>query len=60
MKRIDRDVSVFSTSAVDLFASALGAFILLVMLLFPFYRHAGPLTEPSDTSEIIEDRKCFR
>lgn len=57
MKRLSRDVAVFSTSAVDLFASALGAFILLVMLLFPFYRHAGPLSEPSDTQEVIQQRR---
>jgi hypothetical protein len=41
VKRPDRDIAVFSTSAIDLFASALGAFILLVMLLFPYYRNAG-------------------
>lgn len=50
-------MSVFSTSAVDLFASALGAFILLMMLLFPYYRHAGPQSAPSDTSAIIEQRR---
>ena len=44
MRIPDRDTAVFSTSAIDLFASALGAFILLVMLLFPYYRHAGPGT----------------
>ncbi len=41
MKIPERDTAVFSTSAIDLFASALGAFILLVMLLFPYYRNAG-------------------
>ena len=34
MRRPNRDTTVFSTSAIDLFASALGAFILLVMILF--------------------------
>lgn len=57
MKVIRRELSVFSTSAIDLFASALGAFILLMMLLFPYYRHAGPLTAPSDTSDLIENRR---
>ena len=33
MRIPDRDSAVFTTSAIDLFASALGAFILLVMLL---------------------------
>ena len=41
MRIPDRDTAVFTTSAIDLFASALGAFILLVMLLFPYYRNAG-------------------
>jgi hypothetical protein len=57
MKHFRREISVFSTSAVDLFASALGAFILLVMLLFPFYRHAGPESAPSDVSELIQNRR---
>jgi hypothetical protein len=57
MKVIRRELSVFSTSAIDLFASALGAFILLMMLLFPYYRHAGPLSAPSDTSDLIENRR---
>lgn len=57
MKSTGRELTVFSTSAVDLFASALGAFILLMMLLFPYYRHAGPETAPSDTSALIEERR---
>jgi len=53
----DRDTTVFSTSAIDLFASALGAFILLVMLLFPYYRHAGPDDSFARTQEIMEKRR---
>jgi hypothetical protein len=53
----DRNTAVFSTSAIDLFASALGAFILLVMLLFPYYRHAGPDDSFSRTQEIMEKRR---
>jgi hypothetical protein len=53
----DRDTAVFSTSAIDLFASALGAFILLVMLLFPYYRHAGPDDSFSRTQDIMEKRR---
>jgi hypothetical protein len=53
----DRDTAVFSTSAIDLFASALGAFILLVMLLFPYYRHAGPDDSFSQTESIMEKRR---
>jgi uncharacterized coiled-coil protein SlyX len=50
-------MSVFSTSAIDLFASALGAFILLMMLLFPYYRNAGPENAPSPTRDLIEQRR---
>jgi len=53
----DRDTAVFSTSAIDLFASALGAFILLVMLLFPYYRHAGPDDSFARTQAIMEKRR---
>jgi hypothetical protein len=53
----DRDTGVFSTSAIDLFASALGAFILLVMLLFPYYRHAGPDDSFARTQAVMEKRR---
>jgi hypothetical protein len=52
----DRDIAVFSTSAVDLFASALGAFILLVMLLFPFYNHSNPDEAYAKTQNAMQQR----
>ncbi len=57
MKIPERDTTVFSTSAIDLFASALGAFILLVMLLFPYYRHAGPDDAFARTQDSMEKRR---
>ena len=57
MKIPERDTAVFSTSAIDLFASALGAFILLVMLLFPYYRHSGSNEAFSKTQEIMQKRR---
>lgn len=57
MRRPDRETSVFTTSAIDLFASALGAFILLVMILFPYYRNAGDDAAFSRTQEIQELRR---
>lgn len=57
MRTPDRETAVFSTSAIDLFASALGAFILLVMLLFPYYRHAGPDDSFARTQDIMEKRR---
>jgi len=53
----DRETAVFTTSAIDLFASALGAFILLVMLLFPYYRHAGTDDSFSRTQDVMEKRR---
>ena len=42
MKRPDRNLEVFSLSALDLFASAMGAFMIVTIILFPYYlnRHA--------------------
>lgn len=57
VKRPDRDITVFSTSAIDLFASALGAFILLVMLLFPYYRNAGRDEAFTRTDAIMQLRR---
>jgi hypothetical protein len=37
MAKKSREINVFSTSAIDLFASALGVFIVLVMILFPYF-----------------------
>ena len=41
MKRRSREVSIFSMSALDLFASALGAFILLAIVMFPYFPNTG-------------------
>jgi hypothetical protein len=57
MRIPDRNTAVFSTSAIDLFASALGAFILLVMILFPYYRNAGSDDAFSKTEDIMEQRR---
>ena len=36
MKRANRSMEVFSLSAIDLFASAMGAFMLIPLIIFPF------------------------
>ena len=46
-----RTMEMFSISALDLFASALGTFILLAILLFPFY-----LRQPSLETELAGAR----
>jgi hypothetical protein len=57
MRSPNRDTSVFSTSAIDLFASALGAFILLVMILFPYYRNAGSADSWSEVEDLMLKRR---
>ncbi len=37
MRKRDRTLNVFSVSALDLFASAMGTFILIAIILFPYY-----------------------
>lgn len=41
MRVIRREINIFSMSALDLFASALGAFILITVMLFPFFPNTG-------------------
>jgi hypothetical protein len=45
MKKKDRNLNVFSVSALDLFASAMGTFMLLAIILFPYY--LKPNTAPA-------------
>lgn len=37
MRRRNREVSIFNMSTIDLFACAMGAFILLTLILLPYY-----------------------
>lgn len=37
--RPDRNIEIFSLSAIDLFAAAMGAFALLAIILLPFYQN---------------------
>jgi len=41
MRRSNREINIFSMSALDLFASALGAFMLLAVVFFPFFPNTG-------------------
>ena len=38
MKRPSREINIFNVSALDLFAAAMGAFIIIAVILFPYYR----------------------
>ena len=41
MKRRSREINIFSISALDLFASAVGAFILISVVLLPYFPNTG-------------------
>lgn len=41
MRRKSSEINIFSMSALDLFASALGAFILLAVIFLPFFPNTG-------------------
>jgi hypothetical protein len=45
MKKRGRELNIFSMSALDLFASALGAFILITVVLFPYFPNTGDSPE---------------
>jgi len=51
MNRRRRELSIFSISALDLFASGMGAFVLLALIAMPFFPNTG------DSEERIEDLK---
>jgi len=37
LRRPGREIEIFSMSVLDMFASALGAFIMVTIILFPYY-----------------------
>ncbi len=41
MKYFNREIEVFNMSALDLFASAMGAFMIVAVLLFPYYMNVS-------------------
>ena len=45
MKKRNREINIFSISALDLFASALGAFILIMVILMPYFPNTGDSAE---------------
>ena len=57
MRSQRRNISVFSISALDLFAAALGAFILIVLVLFPYYRLGGVDISFEELEEQVQKRR---
>ena len=48
MRQRSKEINIFSISALDLFASALGAFILLAVVFLPFFPNTGDSQERID------------
>jgi len=55
MKLRNREINIFSMSALDLFASALGAFILLTVVSLPYFSNTG-----SSDKDVAKLRKDLR
>ena len=51
------NITVFSISAIDLFAAALGSFILIVLVLFPYYKLGGTDVSFEDLEEQVQQRR---
>ncbi len=46
MRRASREINTLSLSALDLFATAMGAFAIIMLILFPHYNPAKPPPPP--------------
>ncbi|MDM8543153.1 hypothetical protein QUF90_18915 [Desulfococcaceae bacterium HSG9] len=57
MKKLSREINIFNISALDLFAAAMGAFLIIAVILFPYYmKNSGPVRKAINqlTKEIGE------
>ena len=57
MRRRSRELSIFSMSSLDLFASALGAFILISIIIFPLIADASR-SEPAEPVPLLAAASC--
>lgn len=57
MRARRRNISIFSISALDLFAAALGAFILIVLVLFPYYKLGGTDVSFEELEDLVQKRR---
>ena len=55
MRRASREINTLSLSALDLFATAMGAFAIIMLILFPHY-NPRPAEEPSLTQAPRPDK----
>ena len=52
-RKKNREINVFSASAIDLFASSMGVFIILVVVLFPYFGNKSK-KEPTKQLQAIK------
>lgn len=62
MKLRGREINIFSMSALDLFASGMGAFILLAIMALPFFPNTNisPDSAPADSDDALETARQER
>ena len=58
MKRPNREINIFGMSALDLFASALGAFILISLVLFPYFPNIS--SAPPEPPPSVQDPETLQ
>lgn len=59
MRRPDRSLNFFSLSALDLFASAMGTFVLIAIILFPYYqKNSKILAQINQTTEQLKKTRA--
>jgi len=56
MRRPSRNIEIFSMSVLDMFASALGAFIMVTIILFPFYNKHQLLDINTAAAKGLDDK----
>lgn len=56
MKRPNRNIEIFSMSVLDLFASALGAFILVAIILFPYFKQNSVVDVEREKGELSKSQ----
>ncbi len=54
MKRKNREINIFSMSALDLFASAMGAFMLIALVSLPYYLNTSKSAVEADKPDYKE------
>ena len=58
MRRRNREINIFNMSALDLFASALGAFILLFAILMPYYLKTSKIVMQENVQLKTQVNEC--